>query len=128
LSGKTLVDVTNRRTPDLDREACTSCAEEVQAAAPSARVIKAINTVFAVRQAQPALGGDQADGYVAGDDPEAKRTVLAFVESIGLRPFDVGPLAVARTLEGMGWIHISLAMEHNWSWQTAWKLVGPTTH
>lgn len=127
LSGKTLVDVTNRPTPDLERGGCTSSAEDVQKAAPMAHVIKAINTVFAGRQAEPALGGDQADGYVAGDDPAAKRAVLEFVESIGLRPFDVGPLAVARTLEGMGWIHISLAMEHDWSWQSAWKLVGPTS-
>lgn len=127
LSGKTLVDVTNRPTPDLDREGATSSAEEVQNAAPKARVIKAINTVFAGRQAEPALGGDQADGYVAGDDVGAKQAVLEFVESIGLRPLDVGPLAVARTLEGMGWMHISLATEHDWSWQSAWKLVGPTT-
>jgi predicted dinucleotide-binding enzyme len=127
LHGKTLVDVTNRPTPDLDRGTCTSSAEEVQAAAPMAHVIKAINTVFAARQAEPEMGGDQADGYVAGDDPEAKRAVLEFVESIGLRPFDVGPLANARTLEGMGWLHISLAMEHDWSWQSAWRLVGSTT-
>lgn len=126
LDGKTLVDVSNRPTPDPDRVACTSSAEEVQAAAPRARVIKAINTVFAARQAEAALGGDQADGYVAGDDLEAKQRVLEFVESIGLRPFDVGPLMAARTLEGMGWLHISLAMEHDWSWQSAWKLVGPT--
>jgi predicted dinucleotide-binding enzyme len=127
LSAKTLVDVTNRPTPHPDRPGCTSSAEELQAAAPKARVIKAINTVFAARQAEPTFGGDQADGYVAGDDPDAKREVLRFVESIGLRPFDVGPLAAARTLEGMGWIHISLAMEHDWTWQSAWKLVGPTT-
>lgn len=125
LSGKTVVDVTNRPTPDLGRDTCASSAEEVQAAAPSARVVKALNTVFASRQAEPDLAGQHADGYVAADDEEAKGRVLEFVESIGLRPFDVGPLANARTLEGMGWIHISLAMEHGWSWQSAWKLVGP---
>jgi predicted dinucleotide-binding enzyme len=127
LSGKTVVDVTNRPTPDLSRDTCTSTAEEIQAAVPNAHVVKALNTVFAARQADAVLAGDRADGYVAADDEEAKRTVLEFVESIGLRPFDVGPLATARTLEGMGWIHISLAMEHDWSWQSAWKLVGPTT-
>lgn len=127
LDGKTVVDVTNRPTPDLDRDTCTSSAEEAQAAAPSARVVKALNTVFASRQAEPDLAGQHADGYVAADDEEAKRAVLEFVESIGLRPFDVGPLANARTLEGMAWIHISLAMEHDWSWQSAWKLVGPMT-
>jgi hypothetical protein len=31
---------------------------------------------------------------------------------------------VARTLEGMGWLHIWLAMENDWTWQSAWKLVG----
>lgn len=127
LNGKTIVDVTNRPTPDVGRGTCTSSAEEVQAAAPSAHVVKALNTVFASRQAEPGLAGQHADGYVAADDEDAKRTVLAFVESIGLRPFDVGPLVNARTLEGMAWIHISLAMEHGWSWESAWKLVGPTT-
>ena len=81
--------------------------------------------MFAARQAEPDIGGTPADGYVAGDDPEAKRLVLEFVESIGLTPYDVGPLAVARTLEGMAWIHISLTMENHWPWQSAWKIVGP---
>jgi len=123
--GKVLVDVTNRPTPNLEAPTCTSIAEEVQARAPQARVIKAINTVFAARQAEPAIGGTSADGYVAGDDGAAKELVLSFVESIGLTPYDVGPLAVARTLEGMAWIHISLAMAHNWPWQSAWRIVGP---
>jgi predicted dinucleotide-binding enzyme len=123
--GKILVDVTNRPTPDPDAKACTSIAEELQAKVPGAHVIKAINTVFAARQAEPALGGRPADGYVAGDDAQAKATVLSFVESIGLTPYDVGPLAVARTLEGMAWIHISLASSNNWPWQSAWRIIGP---
>ncbi len=123
--GKVLVDVTNRATPDPERAACTSIAEEVQAQVSDARVVKAINTVFAARQAEPDIGGTPADGYVAGDDQGAKEVVLAFVKSIGLTPYDVGPLAVARTLEGMAWIHISLAMQNNWPWQSAWKIVGP---
>jgi hypothetical protein len=32
---------------------------------------------------------------------------------------------VARTLEGMAWIHISLAKHNDWPWQSAWKIVGP---
>jgi len=123
--GKVLVDVTNRPTPDPSGRTCTSIAEEVQASAPEARVVKAINTVFAARQADPDVAGVQLDGFVAGDDAAAKQLVLSFVESIGMRPYDVGPLAVARTLEGMAWIHISLAMQHNWPWQSAWKIVGP---
>jgi 8-hydroxy-5-deazaflavin:NADPH oxidoreductase len=123
--GKVLVDVTNRPTPAEDGRTRPSIAEEVQALAPDAHVVKAINTIFAARQAEPDIGGTPADGYVAGDDPGAKETVLSFVESIGLTPYDVGPLAVARTLEGMAWIHISLAKQHDWPWKSAWKIVGP---
>ncbi len=122
---KILVDVTNRPTPDPDGRTATSIAEEVQARVPYAHVVKAINTVFAARQAEPDIGGTPADGYVAGDDQAAKETVLEFVESIGLTPYDVGPLAAARTLEGMAWIHISLAKDNGWPWQSAWKIVGP---
>ena len=37
--------------------------------------------------------GVQLDGFVAADDDAAQETVLELVESIGLRPVDVGPLA-----------------------------------
>ncbi len=126
IDGRTVIDVTNRPTPGPDIGRCTSVAEEVQARVPNAHVVKAINTVFAARQADPEIDGMHADGYVAGNDEDAKKLVLEYVQSIGLRPFDVGPLAAARTLEGMGWIHISLAMKNNWPWQSAWKIVGPT--
>jgi len=34
-------------------------------------------------------------------------------------------LSRSRMLEGMAWIHISLAQKHDWPWQSAWKIVGP---
>ncbi len=37
--------------------------------------------------------------FIAGDDSQAKARVLAFIESLGLRPMDTGPLPMARTLE-----------------------------
>jgi predicted dinucleotide-binding enzyme len=67
------------------------------------------------------------DGYVAGDDPEAKNRVLELARSIGFRPVDVGPLLMARTLEAMAWLNISLNMQNRWPWQAGWKLVGPTS-
>jgi predicted dinucleotide-binding enzyme len=39
------------------------------------------------------------DVFIAGDDAEAKARVSAFIESLGLRPMDTGPLLMARTLE-----------------------------
>ena len=62
---------------------------------------------------------------MAGDDEDAKATVLGLVEDIGFNPVDAGGLAMARYLEGMAWLNISLQMKNGWSWQAGWKLVGP---
>jgi 8-hydroxy-5-deazaflavin:NADPH oxidoreductase len=125
LATKAVIDVANRPTPDPTGRNCRSHAEELQERIPTAGVVKALNTVFAARQKDPSLDGTDVDGYVAGDDPDAKRAVLQLVESLGFKPYDVGGLTMARTLEGMGWLHISLAMQNGWSWQSAWKIVGP---
>jgi hypothetical protein len=34
-------------------------------------------------------------------------------------------IIVARALEALAWLNISLQMRHGWSWQAGWKLVGP---
>jgi predicted dinucleotide-binding enzyme len=125
LDGKVLIDVTNRFTPEqLDG---TSNAELIQQMAPSATVVKAFNTLFAVHQADPIIDGIQLDGFVAGDDAGAKQQVLDLVGSLGFRPIDVGPLVMARALEALGMLNISLNMTNNWPWQTGWKLLGPTS-
>lgn len=123
VAGKVVVDVTNRPTPD-PAGSPTSVAEELQDRLPAAKVVKAFNTAFASRQAEPVVNGIPADGFVAGDDDAAKRTVLDAVASIGFRPVDAGSLAAARTLEGMAWLNISRNMAGG-TWQDAWVLVGP---
>ena len=125
--GKAVVDVTNRPTPDPSAPTDQSSAEALQSKLPQARVIKAFNTALASRQADPVVDGVPVDGYVAGDDPEAKNRVLELARSIGFRPVDVGPLLMARTLEAMAWLNISLNMQNRWPWQAGWKLVGPTS-
>ena len=125
LDGKVVIDVTNRPTPSADGSA-TSIAEELQGQIPGAHVVKAFNTLFASRQADPNVGGIAPDGFVAGDDAAAKQTVLDVVESVGFRPVDAGSLASARTLEGMAWLNIQRNMAGG-TWQDAWVLVGPGT-
>ncbi|MBI2318436.1 MAG: hypothetical protein HYU75_15925 [Betaproteobacteria bacterium] len=88
-------------------------------------MIKAFNTAFAARQAEPTVDGIPADGFVAGDDETAKAQVLELVGSIGFRPIDVGPLAMARALEAMAILNISLNVQNGWPWQSAWKLLSP---
>jgi len=124
LRGKVVIDVTNRFEPEqMDG---TSNAELTQQKVPDAHVIKAFNTILAANQSDPMEDGVQLDGFVAGDDPEAKKTVLEYVQSLGFRPIDVGPLTMSRALEAMGLLNISLNMQNRWPWQTGWKLVGPT--
>ena len=129
LAGKVVIDATNTLKDDYSGLAtegkATSGAEEMQARVPEARVVKAFNTVFAARQADPTVAGVQLDGYVAADDEEAKAVVLELAGSLGFHPIDAGPLAMARYLEAMAFLNISLQLQHGWSWQSGWKLVGP---
>jgi predicted dinucleotide-binding enzyme len=122
------VDVTNPTTPDYSGLALvgTSAAEQIQARVPGARVVKAFNSALAARQADPQIKGTQLDGFVAGDDADAKAVVLELAKSIGFRPIDAGPLAMARALEALALLNITLQIRTNGTWQSGWKLVGAT--
>ena len=120
VAGKPVIDVSNPLRPDLSGLATdTSAAEEIQQRLPEAKVVKAFNTIFASRQADPSR---EIDAFVAADDEKAKRQVISLVESMGFSPLDVGPLSTARFLEGMALINIGLNAHNGWSWTSAWHL------
>ncbi len=127
VNGKIVVDATNHvNTQDPGAVlGSPSNAEEIYKRHPQVRVVKAFNYSFASRMAQPAVDGVKLDGFVAGDDKAAKERVMELVESIGYRPIDAGPLVMARALEAMALLNISLQIQHKWPWQNGWKLVGP---
>jgi NADPH-dependent F420 reductase len=127
LNDKVVVDVTNPLLPDYSGLATwgTSAAEQIQARVAKARVVKAFNTIFASRQADPIVDGVALDGFVAGDDETAKGKVLALVQSIGFRAIDAGPLTMARALEAMAFLTITLQIRYQGPWQSGWKLIGP---
>lgn len=124
LDGRVVIDVTNRF--EAGQLGGSSNAEEIQRMAGGARVVKAFNTILASHQSDPIVEGVTLDGFVAGDDAAARQSVLELVESLGFRPIDAGPLAMARALEGMATLNIQLNMKNGWPWQSGWKLVGPT--
>ncbi len=110
LAGKVIIDISNTFSAPDDTELVTpegsSGAQEITKAAPAtAHVVKAFNTVFGHILA---LGRPQ-DVFFAGDDELAKTSVAAFIKSLGLRPHDVGGLAMAHWLEGMGLLMMGLA-------------------
>ena len=84
VTGKTIVDISNPVTPDYSGLALgfrTSAAEEIQKAGPTAKVVKAFNTIFA-------------------------QVLGAAIESAGFEAVDAGPLANARYLEPVAWLNI----------------------
>lgn len=125
---KIVVDTTNPLKSDYSGLATfsSSAAEQVQSKALGARVVKAFNTVLAARQADPRVDGTPVDAFVAGNDDDARARVLELARTMGFRPIDCGPLAMARHLESLAFLNIALQMRHGWPWQAAWKLVGPT--
>lgn len=111
LTGKVLVDISNPVTEDykgLRIGHTTSVAEEIQALAPQARVVKAFNTIFA-ELLPAAVRADRAapvQVYVAGDDAAAKQAVSDLVAAGGFEPVESGPLTNARFLEPVGEMNI----------------------
>ncbi|MFJ8931509.1 NADPH-dependent F420 reductase [Streptomyces sp. NPDC102364] len=128
LAGKTVIDASNPLNAtftDLDIEE-TAAVQSVQRAVPGVPVVKAFNTVFAGRLGTPSEGDTRFDGYYAGDDADAKKVVAELLTSLGFRPIDAGGLRMARALEEMAFLNISLNAGNNWQWQSGWALLGPT--
>ncbi|MGW9493730.1 NADPH-dependent F420 reductase [Streptomyces prasinus] len=121
LAGKVVVDISNpvdfATFDSLVVEPGTSAAEQIAAAAPGARVVKAFNTTFAGPLVTGEVAGRPLDVFVAGDDDAAKRTVSELVSSAGMRPLDMGPLRRARELEGFQFLHMASQerLGLNWS-------------
>ncbi|HEY3561827.1 MAG TPA: NAD(P)-binding domain-containing protein [Kribbella sp.] len=108
LAGKVIVDISNPFNATFDGLAHseeTSVAQEAAKVAPAgASVVKGFNTIF-----RNVLENGRPTVFFAGDDAQAKTAVAAFVESLGLRPRDVGGLKMAHWLEGMGLVTMGLA-------------------
>ena len=109
LADKIIIDITNPFNASgtgLTLPHDTSIAQQVADAAPaSAHVVKAFNTLFGHVLAR----GVPVDVFVAGDDAQAKASVSAFIESLGLRPRDTGDLSMAHWVEGAGVLTMGLA-------------------
>jgi NADPH-dependent F420 reductase len=112
LSGKILVDISNPISADYKSLVVghtTSAAEEIQRAAPQARVVKAFNTIFAALLPQDARKTQTLQVFVASDDEAAKAAVSRLAEAIGFEPVDAGPLSNSRFIEPIGEMNIHFA-------------------
>jgi predicted dinucleotide-binding enzyme len=119
LDGKVIIDIANPVAPDLTGLVTpqgSSGAQETAKGLPAgAHVVKAFNTIFGHVLAK----GGPLDAFIAADNAEAKARVSIFLESLGLRPLDVGDLHMAQTLEALGLMMIGLAKNGAGTWDFA---------
>ena len=113
LSRAVVIDITNPLTADFAGLVVgheTSAAEEIACAFPTAKVVKAFNTVFAslLATAGPSSPGRRISVFVAGDDAGAKQVATTLAQSMGFEVVDAGPLRNARYLEPMGGLNVYL--------------------
>lgn len=109
LDGKIVVDMTNPVTADysgLRFGHTTSAAEEIQKAAPAAKVVKGFNTIFASLFSAPASETSAVPVFVAGNDEAAVAAVADLAAKAGFAVENAGALDGARLLEPVGMLNI----------------------
>jgi predicted dinucleotide-binding enzyme len=120
LAGKVLLDCTNPiGAGGLALGHTTSGAEQIAEWAPGARVVKAFNTTGWEVMADTAFAGGKPALFLCGDDAEARQTVAGLAADLGFEPVDCGPLRMARSLEPLAVLWISLArsgMGRHFAW------------
>ena len=114
LAGKVVWDTTNPLKADmsgLQLGTTTSAGEQVAAAAPGAKVVKAVPPM-AELMAQDGpydIDGRAPGVFVCCDEAAARTAVLGLVADIGADGVDAGPLANARYTEPLGMLLVQLA-------------------
>ena len=100
LAGKIVIDTNNYypgrdgHIPELDNESTTT-AELLQAHLPSSKVVKAFNHIYAAQlttDGRPAGTPNRRALVIAGDDADAKATVIRLLDQFGFDTVDAGPL------------------------------------
>ncbi|MEU8264728.1 NADPH-dependent F420 reductase [Micromonospora sp. NPDC048999] len=127
LAGKIVVDISNplnfETFDSLTVPADSSAATEIAGKLPRSRVLKAFNTTFAGTLAAGAVGPVTTTVLVAGDDADAKATLIDVISAAGLNAIDAGALKRAREMEALGFLQISLAATEKVSWTGGFGVV-----
>jgi len=109
--GRILLDCSNPEPSNgrgLEIGHATSGAEEIARIARGARVVKALNHLYAeaLDLAEGCVPGPAA--FYCGDDAEAKAAVAGLLSGAGLTAVDAGPLTSARYLEPLAALMVEL--------------------
>jgi len=114
LGGKVVIDAVNRMgQPEVNSQAA------IAAAAPTARYVRAFNTLGWENFADPPPG---ADLFFAAD-PAAREVTEELIRAIGLGPQFVGGPDAARTVDGVLPLWFSLVQQHGGQRRLALRVV-----
>jgi 8-hydroxy-5-deazaflavin:NADPH oxidoreductase len=126
--GKVVMDVTNPLEFEEGKGArlalghTDSGGEQVQRWLPGAKVVKAFNTVGYAHMVDPRFEEGRPDMFIAGDDPDAKKTVTQITESFGWGVIDAGGIEASRLLEPLCILWVDYGVKTG-TWNHAFKLL-----
>ena len=124
---KVVIDATNpldfsTGAPRLSVGHTDSLGEQVQRTLPTARVVKAFNTVGNPLFFKPQLAGGPPDMFIAGNDAAAKKLVSQVCDAFGWGMIDLGGIEASRHLEPMCMVWVLHGVLSG-SWVHAFKML-----
>jgi predicted dinucleotide-binding enzyme len=99
-----------------------SLMEQLQASSPSAKLVKAFNSVGAARMVNPDMKGGKPTMFFCGNDAPARAEVARILEQFGWEPADMGSAVAARALEPLAILWCIPGFRQN-SWSHAFKVL-----
>jgi len=107
--GKTVIDATNpiAAAPPVNgvlqffTNQNESLMGKIQAFLPSAKLVKAFNSVGNAFMYKPDFNGIKPTMFICGNDEEAKKTVTAILDSFGWETEDMGKVEAAGSIESL---------------------------
>jgi hypothetical protein len=129
LAGKVVIDATNpiggapqngvlKFFTDLDE----SLMERLQKQFPTAKFVKAFNSVGNARMVNPDFGGVRPTMFICGNDATAKGTVTRILDQFGWETEDMGGAEAARAIEPLCMLWCIPGFIRN-QWTHAFKLL-----
>lgn len=131
LAGKPVIDVTNPIADEAPTDGVlsfftdlhSSLLEQLQAAQPSAHLVKAFNSVGSQHMIDPKFDGGRPTMFICGNDASAKGVVTGLLDEVGWEVVDMGGAASARAIEPLCILWCIPGMLRN-EWDHAFKLLG----
>lgn len=130
LRGKLVIDATNAIGNEPPEDGVlraftgpnSSLMEQLQAAVPEARFVKAFNSVGSDLMVHPKLKGGPPTMFICGNDATAKSTVSKLLEQFGWEVADMGTAKAARAIEPLAMLWCIPGFLHD-QWTHAFRLL-----